>query len=200
MATSISIPSRNVAANYAASFRPVQAAPGFNQVKSDLAANYLMQIPMLRQQMEMELVNAALREAGSIKRTQMNVEGTLDLQKMRNKQALLKNLLAESGGGKEVSALDELYGVNYTNALLQDLRDRRMNTTGLGTLGTATESMNKVLDELSKGRSNVSGSISTDMGQPATLFSGDDLKSGVDQYVNQQLDSVIQQQTVTPAK
>lgn len=200
MATSISIPSRNVAANYAASFRPVQAAPGFNQVKSDLAANYLMQIPMLRQQMEMELVNAALREAGSIKRTQMNVEGTLDLEKMRNKQALLKNLLAESGGGQEASALDELYGVNYTNALLQDLRDRRMNTTGLGTLGTATESMNKVLDELSKGRSNVSGSISTDMGQPATLFSGDDLKSGVDQYVNQQLDSVIQQQTVTPAK
>ena len=200
MAYGISIPGRSVAANYAASFRPVSVAPGFNQVKSDLAANYLMQIPMLKQQMEMELANAALQEAGSIKRTQMNVEGTLDLQKMRNKQALLKNLLAESGGGKEVSALDELYDVNYTNALLQDLRNRQMNTTGLGTLGTATESMNKVLDELSKGRSNVSGSISTDMGQPATLFSGDDLKSGVDKFVNQQLDSVIQQQTVTPAK
>ena len=138
MAYGITIPGRSVAANYAASFRPVSVAPGFNQVKSDLAANYLMQIPMLKQQMEMELANAALQEAGSIKRTQMNVEGTLDLQKMRNKQALLKNLLAESGGGKEVSALDELYGVNYTNALLQDLRDRRMNITGLGTLGTAT--------------------------------------------------------------
>ena len=200
MAYGISIPGRSVAANYAASFRPVSVAPGFNQVKSDLAANYLMQIPMLKQQMEMELANAALQEAGSIKRTQMNVEGTLDLQKMRNKQALLKNLLAESGGGKEVSALDELYDVNYTNALLQDLRDRRMNTTGLGTLGTATESMDKVLDELSKGRSNASGSISTDQGQAATLFSGDDLKSGVDKFVNQQLDSVIQQQTVTPAK
>ena len=200
MAYGISIPGRSVAANYAASFRPVSFAPGFNQVKSDLAANYLMQIPMLKQQLEMEMANAALQEAGSIKRTQMNVEGTLDLQKMRNKQALLKNLLAESGGGQEASALDELYDVNYTNALLQDLRNRQMNTTGLGTLGTAAESMNKVLDELSKGRSNVSGSISTDQGQPATLFSGDDLKSGVDKYVNQQLDSVIQQQTVTPAK
>tara|TARA_B100000674_G_scaffold279245_1_gene230816 strand:+ start:211 stop:813 length:603 start_codon:yes stop_codon:yes gene_type:complete len=200
MAYGISIPGRSVAANYAASFRPVSVAPGFNQVKSDLAANYLMQIPMLKQQLEMEMANAALQEAGSIKRTQMNVEGTLDLQKMRNKQALLKNLLAESGGGQEASALDELYDVNYTNALLQDLRNRQMNTTGLGTLGTAAESMNKVLDELSKGRSNVSGSISTDQGQPATLFSGDDLKSGVDKYVNQQLDSVIQQQTVTPAK
>ena len=200
MAYGISIPGRSVAANYAASFRPVSVAPGFNQVKSDLAANYLMQIPMLKQQLEMEMANAALQEAGSIKRTQMNVEGTLDLQKERNKQALLKNLLAESGGGQEVSALDELYGVNYTNALLQDLRNRQMNTTGLGTIGTATESMNKALDELSKGRSNVSGSISTDQGQPATLFSGDDLKSGVDKFVNQQLDSVIQQQTVTPAK
>ena len=200
MATSISIPSRNVAANYAASFRPVQAAPGFNQVKSDLAANYLMQIPMLRQQMEMELVNAALQEAGSIKRTQMNVEGTLDLEKMRNKQALLKNLLAESGGGQESSALDELYDVNYTNALLQDLRNRQMNTTGLGTLGANAAALDKTLEELSKGRSNVSGSISTDQGQPATLFSGDDLKTGVDKFVNQQLDSVIQQQTVTPAK
>ena len=75
-----------------------------------------------------------------------------------------------------------------------------MNTTGLGTLGANTAAMDKTLEELSKGRSNVSGSISTDMGQPATLFCGDDLKSGVDQYVNQQLDSVIQQQTVTPAK
>ena len=75
-----------------------------------------------------------------------------------------------------------------------------MNTTGLGTLGANTAAMDKTLEELSKGRSNVSGSISTDMGQPATLFSGDDLKSGVDQYVNQQLDSAIQQQTVKPAK
>ena len=200
MAYGISIPGRSVAANYAASFRPVSVAPGFNQVKSDLAANYLMQIPMLKQQMEMELANAALQEAGSIKRTQMNVEGTLDLQKMRNKQALLKNLLAESGGGQEASALDELYDVRYTNALLQDLRNRQMNTTGLGTLGANTAAVDKTLEELSKGRSNVSGSISTDMGQPATLFSGDDLKSGVDQYVNQQLDSAIQQQTVKPAK
>tara|TARA_R100001510_G_scaffold49519_1_gene47917 strand:+ start:317 stop:919 length:603 start_codon:yes stop_codon:yes gene_type:complete len=200
MAYGISIPGRSVASNYAASFRPVTAVPGFSQVKSDLAANYLMQVPMLKQQLEMEMANAALQEAGSIKRTQMNVEGTLDLQKMKNKQALLKNLLAESGGGQEVSALDELYGVNYTNALLQDLRDRRMNTTGLGNLGANTAAVNNTLEELSTGRSNVSGSISADQGQPATLFSGDDLKSGVDKYVDQQLDSVIQQQTVTPVK
>ena len=200
MAYGISIPGRSVASNYAASFRPVTAVPGFSQVKSDLVANYLMQVPMLKQQLEMEMANAALQEAGSIKRTQMNVEGTLDLQKMKNKQALLKNLLAESGGGQEVSALDELYGVNYTNALLKDLRNRRMNTTGLGDLGANTAAVKDTLEELSTGRSNVSGSISADQGQPATLFSGDDLKSGVDKYVDQLLDSVIQQQTVTPAK
>ena len=200
MAYGISIPGRSVASNYAASFRPVTAVPGFSQVKSDLVANYLMQVPMLKQQLEMEMAEAALQEAGSIKRTKMNVEGRLDLQKMQNKQALLKNLLAESGGGQEASALDELYDVNYTNALLQDLRNRQMNTTGLGTLGANAAALDKTLEELSRGRSNVSGSISTDQGQPATLFSGDDLKSGVDKYVDQLFDSAIQQQTVTPAK
>ena len=99
MAYGISIPGRSVASNYAASFRPVTAVPGFSQVKSDLVANYLMQVPMLKQQLEMEC-EAAL-QTGSIKRTKMNVEEA-GSQKMQNKQALLKNLCRKwwRSGGK----------------------------------------------------------------------------------------------------
>ena len=62
MAYGISIPGRNVASNYAASFRPVSVVPGFSQVKSDLAANYLMKVPMLRQQLEMDMAKTGFAE------------------------------------------------------------------------------------------------------------------------------------------
>ena len=106
MSTSISIPSRNVAANYAASFRPVSVAPGFNQVKSDLAASYLMQVPMLKKQLEMEMANNALREVGSIERTRMNAENALDQLELGLKQEKLKALLGGMGGDGDLNTFD----------------------------------------------------------------------------------------------
>jgi hypothetical protein len=106
MSTSISIPSRNVAANYAASFRPVSVVPGFNQVKSDLAANYLMQVPMLKQQLEMEMANNALREAGSIERTRMNAANALDQLELGLKQEKLKALLGGMGSDGGLNTFD----------------------------------------------------------------------------------------------
>jgi len=107
MAFGITIPGRSVAANYAASFRPVSIAPGFSQVKSDLAANYLMQVPMLKQQLEMEMANNALREAGSIERTRMNAANALDQLELGLKQEKMKALLGGIGGGDGLNAFDD---------------------------------------------------------------------------------------------
>ena len=85
MAYGISIPGRNVAATYASTFRPVGVAPGFSQVKSDLAANYLMKVPMLRQQLEMDLAKQALAEAGAMGRTKLNLDAKLELAESRDK-------------------------------------------------------------------------------------------------------------------
>ena len=107
MATPITIPGRSVASNYAASFRPVSIVPGFNQVKSDLAANYLMQVPMLKQQLEMEMANAALKEIGSIKRTEMNIDSAMDQLDQQRKNAILAEILKSDSSG---SGMDDLVG------------------------------------------------------------------------------------------
>ena len=118
MAYGITIPGRSVAANYAASFRPVSTAPGFAQVKSDLAANYLMQVPMLKQQLEMEMANNALREAGSIERTRMNAANALDQLELGLKQEKLKALLGGMGGGGDLNSFDNnQLALEYNQAL-----------------------------------------------------------------------------------
>ncbi len=105
MAYGITIPGRSVASNYAASFRPVSIAPGFNQVKSDLAANYLMQVPMLKQQLEMEMANNALKEIGSIKRTEMNIDSAMDQLEQQRKNEILGAILKSDSSG---SGMDDL--------------------------------------------------------------------------------------------
>ena len=122
MSTSISIPSRNVAANYAASFRPVAPAPGFNQVKSDLAANYLMQVPMLRQQMEMEMASTALQEAASIERLdkKLAVEKSMadDLLDLTKKQGILEALSAEEAAPMSIDPMAVLRNQQLTDSAL----------------------------------------------------------------------------------
>lgn len=122
MSTSISIPSRNVAANYAASFRPVSVAPGFSQVKSDLAANYLMQVPMLRQQMEMDMAKTALQESASLERLEkkLAVEKSMadDLLDLTKKQSILKMLAAEEEAGMSIDPLTILRNQQITDSAL----------------------------------------------------------------------------------
>ena len=108
MAYGITIPGRSVASNYAASFRPVTAVPGFSQVKSDLVANYLMQVPMLKQQLEMEMANNALKEIGSIKRTEMNIDSAMDQLEQQRKNEILGAILKSDSSG---SGMDDL--VNF---------------------------------------------------------------------------------------
>jgi hypothetical protein len=123
MAFGISIPGRNVAANYAANFRPVSPVPGFSQVKSDLAANYLMQVPMLRQQMEMDMAKNALQEAASIKRLdkKLEVEKSMadDLIDFNKKGAILTMLAAEEDASMKIDPMNFLRNQQITdNALL----------------------------------------------------------------------------------
>jgi len=115
MSTSISIPSRNVAANYAASFRPVSVAPGFSQVKSDLAANYLMQVPMLRQKMEMDLAKSALAQAATLEGLDRKIDAqkyALDLAVEQNKREAIMGML-----GQEEQAPYTIPPVSYLNSL-----------------------------------------------------------------------------------
>ena len=122
MAYGISIPGRSVASNYAASFRPVAPAPGFSQVKSDLVANYLMQVPMLRQQMEMDMASTALQEAASIKRLdkKLEVEKSMadDLLDLTKKQSILKMLAAEEEASMSIDPMTFLRNQQITDSAL----------------------------------------------------------------------------------
>lgn len=172
--------SPTVAANYTASFRPVAPAPGFSQVKSDLAANYLMQVPMLRQQMEMSMAKQALSEAGANIRNERNIDLRRDLADMELKRAekvdKINKLvaLAAMGGEKESGMLDSLNLVDaFTNkdltaqstARIANVADAgmigaRMNqvrgdgsdifTQGLSPLGGATPIAPATLDQSSQ--------------------------------------------------
>ena len=105
MAYGITIPARNVAANYAASFRPVGVAPGFSQVKSDLAANYLMQVPMLRQELEMSLAKQALAEAGATERLDRKLDADMKIAEKSDKVNKLLTIAGMSGGESGSSSL-----------------------------------------------------------------------------------------------
>ena len=105
MAYGISIPGRSVASNYAASFRPVGVAPGFSQVKSDLAANYLMQVPMLRQELEMSLAKQALAEAGATERLDKKLDADMKIAEKRDKVNKLLTIAGMSGGESGSSSL-----------------------------------------------------------------------------------------------
>ena len=133
MAYGITIPGRSVASNYAASFRPVSIAPGFNQVKSDLAANYLMQVPMLKQQLEMEMANAALKEIGSIKRTEMNIDSAMDRLDQQRKNQILGAILKSDSSGSSMNDLvgfqsDQNFLLNSLTGLTQPLNDQAVKT------------------------------------------------------------------------
>jgi hypothetical protein len=105
MAYGISIPGRSVASNYAASFRPVGVAPGFSQVKSDLAANYLMQVPMLRQELEMSLAKQALAEAGATERLDRKLDADMKIAEKSDKVNKLLTIAGMSGGEGGSSSL-----------------------------------------------------------------------------------------------
>ena len=105
MAYGISIPGRSVASNYAASFSPVRAAPGFSQVKSDLVANYLMQVPMLRQELEMNLAKQALAEVGATKRLDKKLEADMKIAEKSDRVNKLMAIAGMSGGESESSSL-----------------------------------------------------------------------------------------------
>ena len=126
MAYGISIPGRSVASNYAATFRPVGVAPGFSQVKSDLVANYLMQVPMLRQKLEMDMAKQALAEVGATKRLDKKLDAEMELAEKRDKVNKLLTIAGMSGGDESGGGLGSLSGLSAFDQLVgnMEVRDR----------------------------------------------------------------------------
>ena len=132
MAYGISIPGRSVASNYAASFRPVGVVPGFSQVKSDLVANYLMKVPMLRQQLEMDLAKQALAEVGATKRLDKKLDAEMEIAEKKDRANKLLAIAGMSGGeggssssSSLLSPLDQQLAFENTQASLEVIDDAR---------------------------------------------------------------------------
>jgi hypothetical protein len=99
-----SLPSTGgVAANYAASFRPVQPVPGFGNVQSDFAEAVLSQIPAQQFAAELSLAKDALDAQQIIKRERIAAENNLDRikeQKRISKGEMLMGILQAKNAGK----------------------------------------------------------------------------------------------------
>ena len=73
---------------------------------------------MLKQHLEMEMANNALREAGSIERTRMNAANALDQLELGLKQEKLKALLGGMSGGGDLNSFDNnQLALEYNQAL-----------------------------------------------------------------------------------
>ena len=94
-----SLPSLGVAANYAASFRPVEKVDGFSDVKSDIAAEYLMQLPQVQFEAEAALAKQALAERGATLRREMEIDYYQDRDARALKQSKAGALLGLLGAG-----------------------------------------------------------------------------------------------------
>jgi hypothetical protein len=94
-----SLPSLGVAANYAASFRPVEKVDGFSDVKSDIAAEYLMKLPQVQFEAEAALAKQALAERGATLRREMEVDYYQDRDARALKQSKASALLGLLGAG-----------------------------------------------------------------------------------------------------
>ena len=60
---------------------------------------------MLKQQLEMEMANNALKEIGSIKRTEMNIDSAMDQLEQQRKNEILGAILRSDSSG---SGMDDL--------------------------------------------------------------------------------------------
>lgn len=118
-----------VASNYAATFRPVGVAPGFSQVKSDLATDYLSRVPILRQQLEMNLAKQALAEAGATKRLDMQLDArkeVADKTDRANKLLAIANMSGGDGGSSSLlSPLEQQLAFENLQGNLEVVDDAR---------------------------------------------------------------------------
>tara|TARA_R100000479_G_C6376504_1_gene199221 strand:+ start:371 stop:925 length:555 start_codon:yes stop_codon:yes gene_type:complete len=183
MAYGITIPGRSVAANYAASFRPVSTAPGFSQVKSDLAANYLMQIPMLKQQLEMQMARDALGEAASIERTRLNSD--VAMARLANDMKARKlNSLLGGGSGGDLNSFD-------ANQQMMEIRSGgRMSQIDLAT----QQGINAILERerrVQDAAAGVGQGVSVTAPVQRTQVQGTD----INQFILNELEALQKQQT-----
>ena len=89
---------------------------------------------MLKQQLEMELANAALKEIGSIKRTEMNIDSAMDQLEQQRKNEILGAILKSDSSG---SGMDDLVGfqsdqnflLNSLTGLTQPLNDQAVKAS-----------------------------------------------------------------------
>ena len=180
----------SVASNYAASFRPVGPAGGFENVKSDLAADYLMRVPLLRQQMEMQMAREALAEKASIDRTKMNIDGQIELQEMADKRGRRAAALKMLGSdlGPQQDAMTELLNQATTAHNLGVLRDSRQISSGLSSANQNTlELVEKLRNQVNQGVESISTTQS-----PAVDMTSAQVKSQIDAAVETRLNDMLQ--------
>lgn len=94
-----SLPSLGVAANYAASFRPPETVDGFSDVKSDIAAENLMNLPQVQFEAEAALAKQALAEQGETLRRKMDIDYYQDFYASALKRSKAATLLSMLGAG-----------------------------------------------------------------------------------------------------
>ena len=180
----------SVASNYAASFRPVGPAGGFENVKSDLAADYLMRVPLLRQQMEMQMAREALAEKASIDRTKMNIDGQIELQEMADKQGRRAAALRMLGSdlGPQQDPMAELYDQAVIANNLAQLRGYRSDRSGLSSANQNTlELIEKLRNQVNQGVESISTTQS-----PAVDMTSAQVKSQIDAAVETRLNDMLQ--------
>lgn len=132
-----SLPSLSVSANYAANFQPAKKVEGFSDVKSDIAAEYLMQLPEKQFIAEMALAKQALAEKGANIRKEMEIEYYDRAREDSNKRAKFNALmgmgdigsgidLGSLGLGRTVDPLSEAVAREQQAKNLQDITRGRM--------------------------------------------------------------------------
>lgn len=141
-----SLPSLSVSANYAANFQPVKKVEGFSDVKSDIAAEYLMQLPEKQFIAEMALAKQALAEKGANIRKEMEIEYYDRTREDANKRAKFNALsslgdigsaidLSSLGLGRTVDPMSEAVAREQQAKNLQDITRGRMSQITESTKG-----------------------------------------------------------------
>jgi hypothetical protein len=146
-----SLPSLGVAANYAASFRPPETVAGFSDVKSDIAAEYLMTLPQVQFEAEAELAKQALAERGATLRREMEVDYYKDRDARALKQSKAGALLSMLGAGSSGRGGGDGMGGSVDVLANSAARERQHNDFLASLQGRTKQGLGQAYAEVIKG-------------------------------------------------
>lgn len=146
-----SLPSLSVSANYAANFEPVKKVDGFSDVKSDVAAEYLMQLPEKQFIAEMALAKQALAEKGANIRKELEIDYYDRAREDANKRAKFNALMSmgDVAGGLDLGSLGLGRTVDpLSEALAREQQAKSIQDVTRGRMSQVTESANSAIKGL----------------------------------------------------